>query len=417
MAGACVAYHLLKNNAEPPSIGIFEARQACSGATGRNGGHSKFSPISILRMYKNSGVETAEQYTAFHAKVRQGLKECIESEGIDCDFYLTRSFDVLLDAEQAAGVKADVQRLREADVPWLADIQYLEGPHLERLTGVVGAQGATTTSVCSLWPYKFVLGLLQKCIDMGANLQTHTPVTSISRNSADGFSILQTPRGATRARKVIFATNAYVGNLLSQYWNVIVPGKGTACHITSDAKNGMPVLTNTYNMHQNVGNREYMVPQPDGGVVLGGGQYLYRHQKDLWFDNVDDSSQIILEDGSDVQQRFFDPYMSKHFVHCHSDRRVPGTTPTADMLWTGIMGYTKDGAPHIGQVPGEKDWYLLAGFNGGGMALIYEAARGIAAMVKDCKAIEETGIPEAMWASEKRLDCTFDLASSPPHVV
>lgn len=36
-AGASVAYYLLEDNPSPPSIVILEARQACSGATGRNG--------------------------------------------------------------------------------------------------------------------------------------------------------------------------------------------------------------------------------------------------------------------------------------------------------------------------------------------------------------------------------------------
>jgi monoamine oxidase len=36
-AGASVAYHLLEDNPSPPSIVILEAREACSGATGRNG--------------------------------------------------------------------------------------------------------------------------------------------------------------------------------------------------------------------------------------------------------------------------------------------------------------------------------------------------------------------------------------------
>ena len=37
-SGASVAYHLLKDGREPlPSVTILEARQVCSGATGRNG--------------------------------------------------------------------------------------------------------------------------------------------------------------------------------------------------------------------------------------------------------------------------------------------------------------------------------------------------------------------------------------------
>ena len=36
-AGASTAYHLLNDNASLPSIALLEARQACSGATARNG--------------------------------------------------------------------------------------------------------------------------------------------------------------------------------------------------------------------------------------------------------------------------------------------------------------------------------------------------------------------------------------------
>lgn len=36
-AGAALAYYLLKDNPSKPSITILEARETCSGATGRNG--------------------------------------------------------------------------------------------------------------------------------------------------------------------------------------------------------------------------------------------------------------------------------------------------------------------------------------------------------------------------------------------
>lgn len=36
-AGVTTAYHLLNDNPDPPSIVLLEARQACSGATARNG--------------------------------------------------------------------------------------------------------------------------------------------------------------------------------------------------------------------------------------------------------------------------------------------------------------------------------------------------------------------------------------------
>lgn len=40
-SGASLAYYLYDDNPDPPSVVILEAREACSGATGRNG---SFSP-------------------------------------------------------------------------------------------------------------------------------------------------------------------------------------------------------------------------------------------------------------------------------------------------------------------------------------------------------------------------------------
>jgi len=37
LSGVSTAYHLLDNNPSPPSIVLLEAREICSGATGRNG--------------------------------------------------------------------------------------------------------------------------------------------------------------------------------------------------------------------------------------------------------------------------------------------------------------------------------------------------------------------------------------------
>src|ERR1700753_2858603 len=61
MAGACTAYHLLKDKLYTPSVVIFEARQACSGATGRNGGHSKISPVTKLNYHKTLGAAAAAE--------------------------------------------------------------------------------------------------------------------------------------------------------------------------------------------------------------------------------------------------------------------------------------------------------------------------------------------------------------------
>jgi glycine/D-amino acid oxidase-like deaminating enzyme len=53
-----------------------------------------------------------------------------------------------------------------------------------------------------------VMHLLEGIASKGANLQTHTPVTSISDTPLpDGYWLVTTERGTIKAKKVILATN------------------------------------------------------------------------------------------------------------------------------------------------------------------------------------------------------------------
>lgn len=68
-----------------------------------------------------------------------------------------------------------------------------------------------------------------------------------------------------------------------------------------------------------------------------------------------------------------------------------------------VMGYTADRQPHVGPVPNRPNQYILAGFNGHGMPVIYLAAKGIVEMIADGKAYEETGLPRVYRTSAERL--------------
>jgi len=79
------------------------------------------------------------------------------------------------------------------------------------------------------------------------------------------------------------------------------------------------------------------------------------------------------------------------------------------------MGYTEDTLPHVGLVPGETDHFILAGFNGSGMASIFLVARGIAQMVRHGRSFEETGVPGAFKTVPERIKSVgSDSASNLP---
>jgi glycine/D-amino acid oxidase-like deaminating enzyme len=113
-SGVATAYHLLDENPNPPSVVILEARQACSGATGRNGeldfshptqtkylrkleigGHLKPDLyFNILKYSKKYGVENAAEFARFEAANILAVKELVERENIDCDYHPTRAVDI-----------------------------------------------------------------------------------------------------------------------------------------------------------------------------------------------------------------------------------------------------------------------------------------------------------------------------------
>lgn len=138
---------------------------------------------------------------------------------------------------------------------------------VHQVTSMKGARGAFSSPACSLWPYKFVSQLLATILSKNLiNLQTHTPVTSITTSPSNPTSsLIHTSRGVVNAKKLVFATNAYTPGILPSYTNKIIPTLGTAYHLTPSPKPISPHLSNTYNITYGPARVDYLNPRPDGG--------------------------------------------------------------------------------------------------------------------------------------------------------
>lgn len=74
------------------------------------------------------GVGAAEELVAFQVRQIQALKNVVEEESIDCDFLVTRSFDVFLESELARERAAMVRDMVRRGVETARrDVQVLEG--------------------------------------------------------------------------------------------------------------------------------------------------------------------------------------------------------------------------------------------------------------------------------------------------
>jgi glycine/D-amino acid oxidase-like deaminating enzyme len=227
------------------------------------------------------------------------------------------------------------------------------------------------------------------------NLQTYTPATSITPDPKGGF-IIGTPRGQIHANKVVHASNAYVPGLLPEYENNIVPCKGICCRITVPEGTTVPLLNNSYINRTKDKVLSYLVPRADGSIIVGGAAATFYPYRDQWYNNVDDS--ILIEAAKD----YYTGYMQRTY------RGWENTGAKVDKIWTGVMGYSYDSNPHIGVVPDKPGQFILAGFNGHGMPVIWLAGKELAKMIAHNVPFEQTSLPRLFKTSQLRIDRARD---------
>lgn len=294
--------------------------------------------------------------------------------------------------EAAETAKRTHERLASHKLPYMDDVFFECGPQAEAFSGVKGAKAAVSYTAGSLWPYKLITHLLKSLVSSGdLNLQTNTPATEIVSHQDGGFTV-RTPRGEVHANKVVHANNAYVSGLLPEYSDNIIPCKGICCRITVPEGKSTPVLTNSYIERNTDGTLSYLIPRSDGSIVVGGAAKVFQDSRDQWYRNVDDS--LLIEAAKD----YYDGYMQRTF------RGWEDSGAKVDQIWTGVMGYSYDSNAHIGAVPDRPGRFVIAGFNGHGMPLIWLGAKGLAKIINEGTTFEQSGIPRLLKTTRERLD-------------
>ncbi|KAK2608033.1 hypothetical protein N8I77_006670 [Diaporthe amygdali] len=397
-AGVSTLYHLLDSSdaPDPSKIVLLEAREACSGASGRNGGHIKPDVYyNILKYTKKYGADNAAAFARFEASNVLAVKELVERESIDCDFVLTRAIDVYLDEAHAESTHAAYQELRRIGAADLGDVHFVQGLDAEGISGVKDAKCCFSFTAAHLWPYKLVMSLLSKIVAKGVNLQTNTPVTSVSSETdSAGRWTVTTSRGSILAKKIIFATNGYTAAIAPQFEHKIVPVRGICSRIVPTAPENTSRLVHTYSLRYGPALYDYMISRLDKSIVIGGAKQPFWHDKSHWYGVTDDSKLI------EPATTYFDGLMQRHFSGWEDSGAY------TDKVWSGIMGWTSDFMPYIGEVPGKKSQYIAAGFSGHGMPLIHVASKSLAEIIRGEKTFEETELPAVFKPTIERLQST-----------
>ena len=380
ISGAFLA-HGLVTQASPPSTLMLEARTACSGATGRNGGHTKHAAYrEFLDNMKNLGEKEAAKIARFTYDCMRNVHEFSQQHNIQCDSWQGDTVDVFYDAGQFEKARMAVSEMKrvlgEEDPAARYNIWNAEAARRKFL--VEGSYGAMSYEAGSLWPYKLVIGILELAIKNGLNLQNRTPALQLTRVEDQDCWLVHTPRGEVRASKVLLATNSYTARLCPALQGVIVPLRG---HMTVQRPgSSLPRdgLSTTYSFIYDDGY-EYMISRPQGttfagDIMIGGGSTKAPEKGIREFGSVDDTTiePTILNYLKDSAATRF----GSNWGSDHPDGRIRDA-------WTGIMGYAADGFPFIGEVPDHHRLYVAASFQGLGMVLCFNAAKALLSIVNE----------------------------------
>ncbi|KAH7377637.1 FAD dependent oxidoreductase [Pyrenochaeta sp. MPI-SDFR-AT-0127] len=356
ITGTSTARYLAEDaRASGKSIVVLEAREACWGATGRNGGHCQ--PLLFDR-----GSDVAE----FELKNVAAVRSYVQTNNVPCEWRDVSGCRTFWTEDSMKEAEREIAHLQKIAPEIARHVTVLKGKEEFKKHRIApDCVGATLSAgAASLWPYKLVAFILSKLVKDGRiNLQTTTPVDQIS--SSDGKNILHTPRGNITAKTVILATNAYTSALLPHFADLIVPVRGEMSALFPPKSSTL--LPNSYGMvaalGQKANNDDYLiqrpfedVPNPRGHLMFGGG----RGAGKLPSIGVSDDS-VIDEDAA--------AYLRGALLKVlELDGETDGLKELeAAAQWTGIMGYSRDDHPWVGKVPDRDGLWLCGGYTGHGM--------------------------------------------------
>ncbi len=353
---------------------------------------------------RDLGEEEAAKVARFGYRCMRNVHSFAREHGIECDSWQGDTVDVIYDQGQWDKAQKAVAVLKRVlgDEDPVARYKFWDAEDAEKKFLAQGSLGAVSYEAGSLSAYKFVIGVLALALEKGLNLQTGTPAVKIGkRGSGHRGWVVETPRGAVEAEKVVLATNGYTAHLYPPLQGVIVPLRG---HMTAQRPgSGLPEdgLATTYSFIYEDGY-EYMIPCPQGStfagdIMIGGGATKGPDEGILEFGTTDDTTTdaVILEYVEDSAAERFGSNWGKD----HPEGRLR-------RAWTGIMGYSSDGFPLVGQMPDEEDLYVAASFQGSGMVLCFDSAKALFDIMKhNDEALDQ--FPKAFRITRERMKRKF----------
>jgi glycine/D-amino acid oxidase-like deaminating enzyme len=329
IVGAAMAYFAYRRGIK--NIVVLEAGQAAGGASGRNGG---FILRGIHTYYdgcvKQYGREVAAFVYKFGESNQKLIRDFVRDENADIDYDPCGSYLLASSLEELDQLSRSAKLMAEDGF----EVALLRDDPIDR--GYYGA--LYNQDDFGINPVKLVRALLQRS---KAQVLAEQPVRRLEVHSEGGIKITATDY-VVMARQAILATNAYMPLLEPSFIDRITPCRGQMFATAPLKRRLLEKIC-----YANYG-WEYFRQLPDRRLVLGGCRQFFIEQEVGYGDLVTRNIQSELEH-----------YMKDHFPELagvHIDHR-----------WSGVMAFTADGLPLVGELPHMPGVFFAVGCNGHGL--------------------------------------------------
>jgi len=342
ITGLSCAYWLLK---EDPSlrIAILEKHELGCGATGRNAGFITCGSVEHFnRLVTKHGEKEALEIWRFSETNLSLLKEEIIED--DCEYLFEErgSFSLASTETELAELKETASLMKNSNI----EIDVLNEKDVEERLGATNFIGGIKyCKDASIHPIKLLQGIRKKI--RGAKILENHEVYFIQ--DCGDTKLVHTNKCVLHVSLVIFATNGY-SPLLHDYFNTkVFPTRGQIL-CTEPVPRFMegPCYANFV--------LDYFRQLPTGELIIGGFRQLQKDAEKGYSDEASDIIQNALEE----------------FLHQHVP---PVRKARITHRWSGIMGFSVDGQPMVGTIPGDPLMFFCCGFTGHGLGLAFHSAK------------------------------------------
>lgn len=404
LAGSLTAWSLAEAGIPGSEILILEAREAVSGASGRNAGHVRPDAFRGFAAYARiHGEEQAKKIVENEKLVFERLDMFVKQYDVPCDFNSTTTFDVCL-TEEFAKYEAESFEAYRAAGGDVSHVKFFEGAEARTRTKVKDAIAAYEWPAGSSHPAKLAQWMLSELVSKGVQLWTHCPATGIVEHLSSNEDDVSrwdvvTPRGTVAAEYVVHCTNAYSAYLLPEIASFVTPNRAQAhSFVPGKTLSGNKALESTMSLRYSLRQFFSFIQRlGDGTVVFG-----VSRENPEWSQATRDSivtfdDTAYNEEAAETAARAF----AKLFSGEGSKQQRHGEG--ADHYWSGIIAMTPDSVPLVGAVEGKTGQYICAGHNGHGMARIWTCSPGVVKLMLG-EEWASTGLPECFQYSTARLE-------------